>query len=275
MKCDDIQHLLPDFEDGHLHAAEAERVRRHLETCPACAREAEAQRRLAAALRAPPSARPGPRLDAMFHTWLESEREAASFRARALTPPRVSWLRALMSSTGANALAACVLFAAGLFIGIRVLQPAAAVVTVRDEAMASELARLREQVEDMNQAVTWSVLQQGSTSDRLQNVLASSGAPAGSQTRHELLSLVAYDPSSTVRQSAVEALYRYAEDPAVRRAVATALPRESSPIVQLAMIDLLAATRDADAATALATFASSETTDTVVRDAASQALTRM
>lgn len=277
MKCDDIQILLPDFEDGVLNAAESARVREHLQTCPVCAREAEAQRRLSLVLRTGSAPQPGPRLNATFQTWLESEREAASFRTRELVQPRVSWLRSLMGFPGASALAACVLFVAGLAVGVRVLpsSPATTTATARDDAMVQEIARLREQVESMNQAVTWSVLQQGSTSDRLQTVLATNTAPVGAQTLNELLGLVAYDPSATVRQNAVAALSRYAQDATVRRAVATALPRENSPVVQLAMIDLLAATRDPDAADALANFARSDTPNTVVRDAASYALTRM
>ncbi len=269
MKCDDVQLLLADYEDGTLTAAEADHVRRHLQTCPACAREAEAQRRLSAALRAGPAPQPGPRLGAMFHTWLESEREAASFRPAKQEHPRVSWLRTVMGA-GASAIAACVLFAAGLLIGVRGLHPD----SQHASATAQELASLRAEVQNMNKAVTWSVLQQ-STGDRLKTVLASNGAPAGAQSLNELLGIVAYDPSATVRQNAIEALYRYADDPTVRRAVATALPRESSPVVQLAMIDLLASTRDPAAASALATFAHSDASNTAVRDAATYALSRM
>lgn len=271
MNCDDVQLLMPDYVDGALSPGEAERVRRHLESCPTCAREADAQRRLSAAFAAAPKPMPGPRVQASFATWLEAEREAASLRARELMQPRVSWLRLLMGS-GATAVAACVLFAAGLLVGGRVMQPqdnAGA-----DDATMRELARLRDEVAAMNQAVAWTV--QGSAADRLQTVLMKTDAAAGSRSVIELLNVVAYDPSPTVRQSAVRALgHAYANDPGVRRAIATALSREPSPLVQLDMIDLLASTRDSVAANALADFAQSETSPAPIRDAASYALTRM
>lgn len=272
MKCDDVELLLPEYVDGTLTAAETQRVREHLGSCPACAREAEAQRRLGAAFRAVPPLRPTPRLTAVFETWLEAEREAASLTVNPRLVQRSSWLRIVMGN-GASALAACILFAAGLLIGARVLADRDG--AARDAVVARELAQVRSEMAAMNQAVTWTLLQQQSASERLQTVLAFEASPAGAPALQELLGVLAFDSSTTVRRSAVEALYRYAGDATVRRAIAHALPRETSPVVQLAMIDLLASTRDPAAASALATFARSETPDTAVRDAASYALARM
>jgi HEAT repeat protein len=100
-------------------------------------------------------------------------------------------------------------------------------------------------------------------------------SPANPHAVDELLSALAFDASSSVRLNAVEALYRHADQSPVRNAIASALPRESSPVVQLAMIDLLAATRDPVAASALEKFSANESQGEAVRDAARYALAQM
>jgi len=57
--------------------------------------------------------------------------------------------------------------------------------------------------------------------------------------------------------------------------VLATLPREQSPLVQLAMIDFLVAARDREAAPELERMARSETVDRAVRDAAQRALAQL
>jgi hypothetical protein len=57
--------------------------------------------------------------------------------------------------------------------------------------------------------------------------------------------------------------------------VASALPREPSPLVQVAMIDFLATTRDPAALSALEDVSRSATCDQAVRTAARRALAQL
>jgi hypothetical protein len=165
-------------------------------------------------------------------------------------------------------------FAAGLLLGTRVPAEREGA-TASDVAAAAEIKKLREELETVSKTVAWSLLQQQPAGERLEKVRSLEAAPARDSAVNQLLSVLAYDSSPTVRRSAVESLSRYSAEPVVPRALATALPREESPVVQLAMIDLLAASRDPIAADALATFARSETSNATVRAAASYALTRL
>ena len=106
----------------------------------------------------------------------------------------------------------------------------------------------------MGQLVTYSLLQQQPTGERVKAVLATLDRRQTDQrVVSGLLNTLAFDPSVNVRLSALEALYPHANLPAVRSAVAASLPREPSPLVQVTMIDFLAASRDPAALATLET----------------------
>jgi hypothetical protein len=71
------------------------------------------------------------------------------------------------------------------------------------------------------------------------------------------------------------ALYAHADRPLVRQGVLASLPRESSPLVQLAMIDFLTAVRDREAAPAFEALTRDAATDIAVRNAAQRALVQL
>jgi hypothetical protein len=62
-----------------------------------------------------------------------------------------------------------------------------------------------------------------------------------------LLNTLALDPNVNVRLSALEALYPQSDSSDVRSGVLAALSRETSPLVQVAMIDFLTAAKAEEA----------------------------
>src|SRR5690606_30073628 len=135
-----------------------------------------------------------------------------------------------------------------LVVGARFLRSPA---PAADPATQKELAELRSKVDSMGQLVTYS-LQQQSAAARLESVLAAvDRGQADEATLARLLNTLAFDPSTNVRLAALEELYVHADLDPVRAGVLAALPRERSPLVQVAMVDFFAATRDRAAAPAL------------------------
>lgn len=277
MNCDDIILLLPDYESGRLPAAQTQRVREHLAACPACARELTLQRQLDLAIKQERAPEPGAHVHASFHAWLDAETRAMptvpTSSADRGTIIRVPFWNHPAMISGLVAIAACAVFALGLVVGNR--SGVSSGTQVADGQNAAEIRALREQIDTMRQAVTWSVLQQQNAGDRLRTVRALASDQADPAVVNKLLGVLAYDNNGQVRESAVQALYRHADAPTVRTAVARALVREPSPAVQLAMIDLLAATRDPEAAAALEELVGNENQNQMVREAATYALTRM
>jgi hypothetical protein len=76
-----------------------------------------------------------------------------------------------------------------------------------------------------------------------------SNGTSGAQTARtsSLLTTLALDPNVNVRLSALEALYPQSDSSDVRSGVLAALSRETSPLVQVAMIDFLTAAKAQEA----------------------------
>jgi len=59
------------------------------------------------------------------------------------------------------------------------------------------------------------------------------------QVLSALLQVLDYDPNANVRLAAVDALQQFSDQSMVRQGLVQALTRQSSPLVQIALIDLL------------------------------------
>jgi HEAT repeat protein len=141
-----------------------------------------------------------------------------------------------------------------------------------------EMAQLKGQVEGLRQLVALSLLQEQSPSQRLQGVTYSvQMAQPDAQVQEALLHAVTHDPNINVRLSAVQALEegKYAVKPEVRRALEDAVAVQESPLVQVALIELLVQWNDTNSAPALQKLARDTQTDDTVRQQAAQALQRL
>lgn len=276
MHCHRVTARFLDHQDGTLLPGEAAELRSHLATCPTCQREWSALQEVTRKLDLLPADAPSPRLREAFYAHLATlQREADAPSPFVLARSRLdrffaTLLPAQPSLQFAGALA---LLALGLLTGARYLHPAPA---APDLAARAELAALRQQVDNMGRLVTHSLLRQQSTSERLQAVLATLHLPSPDRKiLTDLVGTLAFDPSLNVRLSAVEALAPHAHDDLVRAGLLAALPRESAPLVQLAMIELLADLRTPDAAPVFDQLSRDPTTDKNVRDAARRALANL
>lgn len=121
----------------------------------------------------------------------------------------------------------------------------------------------------MQQLVALSLLQQQSASERLKGVNWSYRvAPADPKVVSALVRTVEQDSSVNVRLAAVDALQKFSGAANVRQALIQALPREESPMVQVAIIDLLTQLRDRDSVPALQQLSRDTKADPAVRERA-------
>jgi hypothetical protein len=258
-------------------AAHLEEAQAHLANCPDCQREFSSLRQTLAALDVMPTPSPTPRLRQNFYAMLEEEKHsAASLRvatARDHRARRVSLWGWILSPVAAVAL-----LVLGFVVGQR-SRPAATPAPAADTvAMRQEIKSLQEQVSKMGQLVGYSLLQQQQrpANDRLRGVLTSATVEnPNDKVLNDLIGSLALDSSANVRLRALEALYPHADQEVVRAGVLASLPREQNPLVQVSMIDFLAAARDREATPALEKLSTSDNADPSVREAAKRALTQL
>lgn len=278
MTCIQIREQLPALLDDRLATAAVRDLRAHLAVCPDCERELATLGQTLRALDAMPAPSPTPRLRARVYAAIAAEqhalRSAPAPIAPAPRPARPLWFRLIQP------FAAAALLALGFILGQRqipspVAAPAPAAIAAPDTATQRELAELRQKMDAMSQLVGYSILQQQSRSsnERLRGVLTSAAiAQPDDKIINDLIGALALDPSANVRLNALEALYAHADLDVVRAGVLTSLPREQSPLVQISIIDFLAAARDREAAPALQKLSNNHQADLNVRAAAKRAL---
>ncbi len=267
MSCDSFQEDFLEYRANRLSPSRAKALGEHLRTCLDCQRAwADFQEidRVVAKYPAPvPTENLRRNFYAMLDTHLAVQREPGVFAPvrRGLARLRAEWLPANPFAQ----LAATALLVACAVIGTLLVQ-------TRRERDA-DLTALRRQVDAVTRLVAYTALDRQPASGRVQAVLATDTDTDTGLA--ELLGAVAQDPNINVRISALESLYPHATVPAVRSGVLAALTRETSPIVQVAMIDFLANAKATEAQTHFELLAHDPSVNSTVRAAASNGLVQL
>jgi hypothetical protein len=268
MNCQTCLDRMGELADAKLDPGSAEAMRAHIAGCAACRREFESLSRTLSALDGLPAGAPSHRLRARVMGDIETEKLtlrrhadwASSIRSAAGSPRRrrFSWGPALLQALGA-----CALAVLGFSVGERT-------------ATQRQLADLRARVDTMGQLLEQSVLQKGTTGDRLETVLtAAATRKPDERVINGLINSMAFDTSVNVRLNALNGLYLHADQDVVRAGVLACLPREPNPVVQVAMIDFLVATRDREAAPELRRLISDDQANADVRESARRAMDQL
>ena len=258
MRCEDVQAHLPDHLAGVLPATTADAVTGHLATCPSCAAEFEEV------------GQTWDQLGDLPHQRVDSAGMRACFDAALEASQHGSPRRRPWSSNvnyGLQFAAAAALLVLGIAIG-RQLVPA--------PAIDPQIAGMQEELRDMRQIVTLSLLQQQSASERLKGVSYTNQIEQpGDAVTVALLDALMHDPNDNVRLRTVDALRRFADHAPVRRGAIDALSRQTSPLVQMALIEFVLEVGGRDAVEALRRLSTDPMVDEVVRARAMSGLTQL
>jgi Putative zinc-finger len=268
MKCEEIGELLPDYLQGSLKAEQDSLVEQHLVECADCREEVVIWKKLSLLPVEKPGAESRERFEAMLRAYQtgRSDKASGGFE-RAKRGSIWSWLR---SPVGAVAWSAALLVMglfAGNYLGSR---------TTHTNSDQDEIKTMHAELANMKQMVVLSMLQQQSASERLQGVSYSRREDQlDPQVMSALVHTLRYDGSVDVRLAALDALSRHGAQPQVHKGVVDALQEQQSPLVQVALIDLMLEWRDPDAAQRLRDFVQTPNLNPAVRQRADWALSRL
>ncbi|OGD11934.1 MAG: hypothetical protein A2Y86_00485 [Candidatus Aminicenantes bacterium RBG_13_62_12] len=248
MTCATIREGFVDYLTGELPAGDLAEFRGHLASCPACREELEVLSAVWTKLGVLPQESPSGALRSRFYGMLEAYKEGLGKERVKISLGQIlsDWLGRLMPRKPAYQIAlALVLMAAGLGSGY--------LMSVRSRSTArTEVAGLRDEIDEMRRIVAVSLLKQASPSERLLGVSWSARIDRpGEEIIQALLDTLNHDSNVNVRLAAVDALYLFYDRPEVKEGLIDSLSRQSSPLVQMSLIGLLVEIRERRAVEAL------------------------
>jgi hypothetical protein len=245
MNCERIKERFADYLTWDLDEAARRDVQDHIASCPACREELENLTAMWARLGVLPEEQPSGALRGRFYAMLE---EAKTDIGAAGAGPRRRFLSRWKEWFTFRRPA----FAASLSIFLLLLGAGAGWFMRGGAAAAAEVADLRSELRDMRQNAALTLLRQPSAADRLQGISYTEEVlRPDSRTLDALIETLDSDPNPNVRLAAVEALYLFRNQPGVRASLVRSLSIQDSPLVQVALIDLLVELREQRAAEAL------------------------
>ncbi len=246
MKCDQIRNLIPDMLLEDLDEKAKSEMENHLSICQECKTEIENLATLWTKLGSISDEEPTAALRLRLNTMLEAYKQGLQHAkpARSWREMLNNWLGKWLPTQPIFQLAtAVVLLFIGLVIGSRFN------VVKRHNG---EMAQLRSEVQNMRRMVALSLLKQQSPIERLQGVTLSYHLEQpNSELLSALLNTLNHDPNVNVRLATVDAMYLFSNRPTVRQGLIESLTRQDSPLIQIAIIDLLVDIREKQAIKAL------------------------
>jgi hypothetical protein len=279
MNCEKIREQIPECLGGRLDKAARENLVEHLETCVSCRTEVAELNAVWRALESMKAADAEPAMKLRFMEVLEAYKAGAgqatgmpqaSPRSGWFVPVHPVWQIAMAAS----------LLVGGVFLG-RYESPSQPALTgygatPKIELANIQVAQLKGEIESLRQLVALSMLQQQSPSARLRGVSYSEAmAQPDQQVEQALLYAVNHDSNVNVRLSAVDALQKFAGRPDVIRAMVQAIPVQDSPLVQIALIDMLVQLNAKTESPALVKLSLDGQTEDVVRQRAAWAVQKL
>ncbi|HTP12111.1 MAG TPA: zf-HC2 domain-containing protein [Bacteroidota bacterium] len=268
-----VTELLPDFLQGSFDEADRSAIQTHLQSCPDCRQEYESLSSLWNTVGTLPELKPGPHMRERFNAMLAAYEQGLQ---HGLSRPSVLsvvdsvlakvWPRRPAFQVGI----AFLMLVIGGIAGTKMIPPT---VPGTEASPGPQIAQLEGEVQTIKGMLAVSLMQQQSASERLKGVSMSSRiAEKDPRVTQSLLDALRFDPSVNVRLAALDALAGEMDESNVRKTLVSTLPSQSSPLVQLAMVELVVESHDRGALEVLNKMKNDPKVNDVVRKKVQQGI---
>lgn len=236
ISCEQAREWLPDALKGELPGEHQISLDAHISQCPDCEREQALNRELRHWLQTDQAPEPSSRMHTRFYDMLYSADQERNVR-----PADVSTRQAGPFHFGRKPMiwmqvaATMLLLSAGVVAGYWLRSR-----NTTDEVAQQKIDIMAVQMQEMRQMMMLSLLDNPSAVERLQAVsLSTELDKADGKVIEALLTTLNYDTNTNVRLATLEALIRYTDEPQVREGLIESLALQDSPMVQMALADLM------------------------------------
>lgn len=231
MNCEHAKERLTGWLNHQLSATEQKEIEQHLAECADCEQEFEADRQLWKLLgKVSATPEPSGAMREGFYAMLDTFKETEARKSRNSWQYFAQKLQQLWTPQLALRVAysACLL-SIGLFAGYWLHRPQ----EVKMEALTAE-------VQEMRQMMMLSMIDNPSATERLKAVSYTKEInEVDDKVLKALFTTLNNDPNINVRLVTLEALAELAHDPQVREGLVLSLSQQESPLVQVALADVM------------------------------------
>jgi hypothetical protein len=260
MNCQHLRESIADYLTKQLSDGTLRRFEAHVMDCEHCRAELEQMESTWVKLGKLDDVEPGPELRSRFYAMLEKEKRQLQRAERGSLLKRwENWINSWWPRRPVLQMAmAAIILVIGMAAGFGLKT---------EPGGNGDLVQLRDEVEQMRQMMSLSLLNQSASSERLRGLNLSTSVEKPSEALlTSLTNTLESDPNVNVRLAAVDALGTFYNEPGVLDVIAQALTQETSPMVQIALIDLLIIVQEKQALEALKNFIQLRNVDPTVKE---------
>jgi predicted anti-sigma-YlaC factor YlaD len=262
MNCDYTKGKLTDWLNNNLEKGEQMAINRHLAECVSCQEEFAADKQIwdgMAKIRIP---EPKEAMRTNFYTMLDEFKEAEKAAARFSFQSMMESIREFVLPQWTVQVGfSLLLVGLGWVIGNRTSRS-----KVDATAYQQRIETLASQVQDMKSTMMLSLLENPSATERLRAVgYTSEITEADDRVLEALFATLNNDPNVNVRLVTLEALTQYAGDASVREGLVKSLALQESPMVQVALADVMVKLQEKRSVKALKTLLQKEDLNDLVK----------
>ncbi|MFN8346369.1 MAG: HEAT repeat domain-containing protein [Spirosomataceae bacterium] len=234
MNCEQSKERLTGWLNNQLPESERIALNEHLSECPGCRAEFKTDRQLwqlMGKVTVPP---PSEQLREGFYTMLDRYQQTEAKKSSYLWQHLLQTLQRFWTPQLALRVAYSVcLISVGLLGGYFLNRP-------KEAAYQEKMDTLSKEVQEMREMMMLSLIENPSASERLRAVSYTKEInDANGKVLEALFTTLNNDPNVNVRLVTLEALAEMARDPHVREGLVQSLPKQESPLVQVALADVM------------------------------------
>ncbi len=270
MNCSEIKEKFVDFLTGELEEKGKEMLQSHIRACPSCREELENLSEIWTKLGVLPEEKPSPGLRTRFYSMVEDYKESLEHTKRVSRLKDIfeKWFAAVWPRRPAFQFSLSLFL---IFIGLT-----AGYFLNSGGKRGTEISGLRQEVRSIRQTLALSLLENSSPTERLKGVsLSYDIEKPGREIAETLLHTLNNDPNINLRLAAADALYLFYESPRVKEGLVDSLSRQNSPLVQVALINLIVNIRERRAIDALEQLIQDEKLNPDVKNRAEQGIKQL